>query len=119
MIEISAYQGFCTDDFDRNLQKVYEVIRNAGKDKADFLCFPEGYLSNYKAELAVPMDDSRIQDLTHHTEKYDMVVIVGVSEKEMDSVFNTALVLYKGEMLGKYRKTMLTGNDIMKKSYTY
>jgi predicted amidohydrolase len=40
-----------------------------------------------------------------------MVVIVGISEKEQDKVFNTALVLHQGKMLGKYRKTMLTGRD--------
>ena len=29
MIKISAYQGRCTDDFDRNLSKVREIIDEA------------------------------------------------------------------------------------------
>jgi predicted amidohydrolase len=113
MIKISAYQGRCTDDFDKNLEKVCEIIDRAGKDESDFLCFPEGYLSNYKAELTVtvPLDDPRVLELTEYTKRYDMVVIVGISERESDKAFNTALVLYKGKMLGKYRKTMLTGGD--------
>jgi len=111
MIKISAYQGRCSDDFDKNLEKVYEIIDRAGREKSDFLCFPEGYLSNYKADLSVRLDDPRVLELMEYTSRYDMVVIVGVSEKESEKVFNTALVLYKGKMLGKYRKTMLTRAD--------
>jgi predicted amidohydrolase len=113
MIKISAFQGRCSDSFDENLKKVYEVINKSGKEDSDFLCFPEGYLSNYKAEekLTVPLHDPRLQGLISYTKNYDMVVIVGVSERESDKVYNTALVLYEGKMLGKYRKTMLTGGD--------
>jgi len=121
MIKISAYQGRCTDDFDTNMGKVREIIHKAGKDGSDFLCFPEGYLSNYKvdaihnADLAVTLTDPRMLDLIQLTDRYDMVVIVGISEIESDQAFNTALVIYQGKMLGKYRKTMLTGGD--KKSF--
>ena len=113
MIKISAYQGRCSDNFDENLGKVIEIMDRAGKSKTDFLCFPEGYLSNYKAEetLLVPLDDPRVLRLVEYTSRYDMVVIVGISERDSDKALNTALVLYQGKMLGKYRKTMLTGGD--------
>lgn len=111
MIKIAAYQGRCTDDFKENLAKVREIIDSAGQAHTDFLCFPEGYLSNYKAELAVPLDDSRIGELIAYTHWYDMVVIVGISEQVSAQVFNTALILYRGNVVGKYRKTMLTGSD--------
>jgi len=117
MIKISAYQGRCTDDFDKNLEKVREIIDEAAEGGSDFLCFPEGYLSNYKvdavhnAELAVPLSDTRVLELIEFTNKYDMVAIVGISEIESDKAFNTVLILYRGKMLGKYRKTMLTGGD--------
>lgn len=111
MIKIAAYQGPCSDDFDKNLTKVREVIGSAGQDGTDFLCFPEGYLSNYKADLAVPLDDPRLRDLIGYAGRCDMVVIVGLSEMESDQVYNTALILYGGKTLGKYRKTMLTGKD--------
>ncbi len=113
MIKISAFQGRCSDDFDENLSKVYKIIDEAGKGNSDFLCFPESYLSNYKAEetLVVPLDDPRVKELISHTARFDMVVIVGISEKESDKAFNTALIIYQGKLLGKYRKTMLTGGD--------
>jgi predicted amidohydrolase len=111
MVRISAYQGRCTDDVGANLERVRKVIAQAAEHESDFLCFPEGYLSNYKAELAVPLQDSRLRALTEYTEQYDVVVIVGLSEQESDKVFNTARILHRGRLLGKYRKTMLTGGD--------
>ena len=114
-VKISVYQGRCTDDVEQNLNRVYQIIDEAGAGSSDFLCVPEGYLSNYKRELALRLDDERVQALIAYTARYDMVVIVGLSElekkQEQECVYNTALVLYQGHQLGKYRKTMLTGYD--------
>jgi predicted amidohydrolase len=110
-VKISVFQGRCTDDFDYNLDRVRQVIDEAGQGGSDFLCFPETYLSNYKREYAVRLDDQRVQALLAHTARYDMVVIVGLSEQEESCVYNTSLVLYQGRLLGKYRKTMLTEYD--------
>jgi len=110
-VKIFAYQGKCNRDFDKNLKKVLEITEECGRKGADFLCFPEGYLSNYSAELAVELNDPRIEKLVRFSGRFDMVSIVGVSEREGDKVLNTALVLYRGVILGKYRKTMLTGSD--------
>jgi predicted amidohydrolase len=86
-------------------------MEQCGKEGTDFLCFPEGYLSNYSADLAVSLDDPRVEQLARASRRHDMVTVVGLSEKEAGQVLNTALVLYRGAMLGKYRKTMLTGSD--------
>jgi predicted amidohydrolase len=111
MVRISAYQGRCTDDIDENLERVHTVIAQAAEQKSDFLCFPEGYLSNYKAKLSLPLDGPRMRTLIQYTERYDIVVIVGLSELQSDKVFNTALALHRGQLLGTYRKTMLTEGD--------
>jgi len=111
MIRIAAYQGRCSDDIGENLEKVREVIAQAGADRSDFLCFPEGYLSNYKAELALGLEDPPVQRVIADSEAYDMVIILGLSERASQQVFNTALVVHHGRVLGKYRKTMLTESD--------
>jgi predicted amidohydrolase len=116
MIKLSAYQGRCTDDIEVNVAKVRGVITKAAEGGSDFLCFPEGYLSNYKAQLAIGLDDGRILELMRYTAQYDMAVIVGLSECVRGDVFNTALVLHQGRLLGTYRKTMLTTSD--KKAFT-
>ena len=111
MIKISAFQGRCDNDFDKNLKKVHEVIDKGGQEGSDFLCFPEGYLSNWIPGNAAPLDDPRVLELIKYTDRYDMVVIVGLSEEESGKLFNTALILYRGKMLGKYRKTMLIESE--------
>jgi predicted amidohydrolase len=111
MLKIAAFQGECADDFDANVAKVHEVVDRAGAEGADFLCFPETYLSNYGAELACPLDDPAVAGIAEHAGRFDMVTILGLSEREGDAVFNTMLLMHSGQMIGKYRKTMLTGYD--------
>jgi predicted amidohydrolase len=111
LIRVAAFQGRCTDDIDTNLDRVCEVIAQAADLRADFLCFPEGYLSNYRADLAVHLDGPRMRGLVRYTEQCDVVVIVGLSELNAGEVYNTALVLHRGQSLGVYRKTMLTESD--------
>ena len=116
-IIISAYQGQCNDgNFDENLKTVYRVIKMALDRKSDFLCFPETFLSGYytKEQVlrgAVKLDDPRLTKLIKSTANYDMVVLVGVAEKTEETMYNTQLVMYKGELLGKYSKIMLIGGD--------
>jgi predicted amidohydrolase len=111
LIKIAAFQGRCTDNTDANLDKVREVIAQAADLRADFLCFPEGYVSNYRADLSVHLDGPRMRALAQYTERYDVVVVVGLSELHAGEVYNTALVLHRGHSLGVYRKTMLTQRD--------
>ena len=116
MFKISAYQGKCFPEVDENFRKVREIIGKAGQNRSDFLCFPEAYLSNYSPKLAIPLDDERIFELAKEAERFSMVVVVGLSEKEKNRIFNTAVVLYNGRVIGKYRKTILTDDD--KKVYS-
>jgi len=116
MIKVSAYQGKCFSEIDENFRKVREIIGKAGENGCDFLCFPEAYLSNYSPELAIPLKDQRILELSKAAERFDMVVVVGLSEKEKKKIFNTAVILYRGKIIGKYRKTILTDDD--KKVYS-
>jgi predicted amidohydrolase len=111
MVRIAAWQGPSVDNFDANMARVLEVIDRAGAQGADFLCFPETHLSNYGADLAVPGRDTRVQELVRRAARFDTVVIVGLSELEGERVFNTMLIAHEGRILGKYRKTMLTGYD--------
>ena len=116
-IIISAYQGPCHDgEFDKNLATVQSVIKDAFARKSDFLCFPETFLSGYipKENVlrgAIYLDDPRLTDFIKSTTDYDMVILVGIAEKTSNEMYNTQLIIYKGELLGKYSKIMLTGGD--------
>ena len=79
-IIISAYQGKCYDgDFNKNMETVRRVVKEALARNSDFLCFPETFLSGYipkenVVKGAVYLDDPRITDFIKSTADYDMVV---------------------------------------------
>lgn len=112
-IKIGSYQGpIKENDFDANLKNVYKIIEETKKDKLDFLCFPETYLSGYKPdsikESSVSLDDKRLLKLFEDTKNLDTVFLLGLSERKEDGIYNAQIVFYKGEFLGKQYKTMLT-----------
>jgi predicted amidohydrolase len=111
-IRIGSFQGpIVENDVDANLRKVREVYA-AHAASLDFLCFPETYLSGYAPESiansAIPLDDPRLLDLAAFTASFDTVLLVGLSERRPDGVYNTVAVYYKGSRLGVQTKTMLT-----------
>jgi len=92
------------------------VIKTALERNSDFLCFPETFLSGYNTKEqilrgAVKLDDPRLINFIKSSAGYDMVVLVGTAEKTENLIYNTQLVIYKGKLLGKFSKIMLTGGD--------
>jgi len=115
-IRIGSYQGPIVDnDFDANLQKVDEVLEQTKTMQLDFLCFPETFLSGYSQqavrESSVALDDPRLVDFIQRSAARDTVILVGMSERVDGKIYNTQLVVYRGNLLGKYHKTMLTEED--------
>ncbi len=115
-IRIGSFQGPIHDNgFDLNLGKVKEVVDQTRDMGLDFLCFPETYLSGYSEqavrESSIPMDDPRLLEFIRFSAAYDTVILVGMSEREGDKIFNTQIVVHRGALLGKYRKAILTHED--------
>jgi predicted amidohydrolase len=111
-IRIGSFQGAIVENnLEANLRKVREVVaEHAGS--LDFLCFPETFLSGYAPESinesAIPLDDPHFLALVDFTADYDTVILVGLSERRSDGVYNTQTVLHRGKLLGIQTKIMLT-----------
>jgi predicted amidohydrolase len=115
-IKIGTWQGPVADnDFPKNLQKVRSVLEDSRGLGLDFLCFPEAYLSGYSPraiqESACSLDDPEITRFIAESNKYDTVILVGMSERAKGKIFNSQLVVYQGELLGAAHKTILTEHD--------
>lgn len=116
-VVISIYQGTCVEgEFSTNLATVREVIEEAKKRKSDFVAFPETFLSGYECGEAVEsgartLDDPELQKFIKESADHDMVVLVGLARRTDGKIYNTELVIYKGEILGMYDKVMLTPGD--------
>jgi predicted amidohydrolase len=115
-IRIGSFQGPIADnDFEGNLRKAQEILNQTRGMGLDFLCFPETFLSGYSPravrESSVPLDDPRLAEFIKQSSEYDTVILVGMSERVERKIFNTQIVIYRGSLLGKYHKTMLTDED--------
>ena len=115
-IRIGSYQGPIADnDFEHNLKKAQEILNQTRNMGLDFLCFPETFLSGYShravRESSVSLNDPRLAELIKRCSDRDTVILLGMSERDDDKIFNTQIVVYRGGLLGKYHKTMLTEED--------
>lgn len=116
-LTIGVWQGTCRDgDLEANFARSEEVIGMAAAADCDFVCLPEMYLTGSGSpenveRCAMTLDDGRLLALAAVAQEKDVVVLVGMSERQEGSVANTQAVLDGGRVAGHYSKTMLTGGD--------
>jgi predicted amidohydrolase len=99
-----------TGDFDANLAKVVKGLERTDKDRVEVVCFPECFLTGYpdKEELArksaFAVDSPQMMKLLDKTMKFEATYIVGFNELRGQDLYNTAVVVQKGHILGTYSK---------------
>jgi len=124
-MKIAAYQGPCVGgDLEANIAKTLQVYGRAAADGVDFLAMPEAFLSGYGSQeyielTAVAADGPELKPLYDATRKAETVLIVGLAERRGAKTFNSTVVLYKGELLGVYSKTMLIGSDSKEMGFSW
>ena len=97
-------------DFKGNLSKVLEGLKKADADRVDIVCFPECFLTGYPddAEIArrdaFTIDSPQIMELLDQSAMFEAAFIVGFNELRGSDLYNTALVVHKGHLLGHYSK---------------
>lgn len=98
-------------DKEKNLRKLREM-----ESDCDLLVLPElsftGYMFDSRDELyslaeTVPGGETE-RALRELSAKRKCTIIAGVAEKEGGNIYNTALIVSKGEYVGKYRKIHLS-----------
>lgn len=99
-----------TGEFDANLAKVVKGLERADKDRVEIVCFPECFLTGYpdKEDLArksaFAVDSPQMMKLLDKTAKFEATYIVGFNEIRGKDLYNTAVVVQKGHILGTYSK---------------
>src|SRR6188472_3389576 len=97
--------------FDANLARHHELIREARSKGADLVVFPELGLTGYQlqdlaAEVSIRLDDPRLADLAAATK--DLSVIVSFVEESADHrLFIAAALLEDGQICHVHRKLFL------------
>ncbi|EJJ29067.1 carbon-nitrogen hydrolase family protein [Rhizobium sp. CF142] len=101
------------EDVEAALTCALEVIRQAEAEGARLLCFPEGFLQGYLTEpeaarrAAMGLASPMFKAVTNRLAAAGPMIVMGMIESEGEALFNTAVVIEKGKLIGRYRKAHL------------
>ncbi|HID65744.1 MAG TPA: NAD+ synthase, partial [Aquificaceae bacterium] len=103
-----AQLNFTVGDIETNKKKILKVIEE-NKDVSHLIVFPELALSGYPPEDLLLQPHfwaeckKALEDIIAKSKNYDTVIAVGLPYYEFD-LYNALVVIYKGEVLGIYKK---------------
>ncbi len=114
VMRIGLVQLDVTSSKKENLQRTVDVIESAG-ETSDLLVFPEycmgypheGLSRNYVEEMAEPLDGEFITLVAEKSKEKEVATVVPIFEKADDGIFDTAVIIDRGEVKGGYRKIHL------------
>lgn len=106
---------------ERNLFRAERFITQAGKEECEVVVLPEcldlGWTFPRARELAAPIPGPVTDRLCHIAHSTSIYVVAGITEKEGDRIYNSAVLLSpRGEILLKHRKINIL--DIAQGLYT-
>ncbi|CDZ61157.1 carbon-nitrogen hydrolase family protein [Neorhizobium galegae] len=101
------------EDIETALGCIAEVTAQAESEGVRLLCFPEGFLQGYLIDetsarrVALDLSSGEFEAILHRFPQTEATIVVGIIETEGGRLFNTALVIRGGSVVGRYRKTYL------------
>src|SRR5262249_31759915 len=100
-----------------NLANARRAFEQAGKDKADFVLFPELFLTGGVSEIRQDEVAAGMEEIAELCRKFAVTGLVGTAWKEQDKLFNQVRIIdAKGALVGAYAKKCLTYGDAKKVS---
>lgn len=103
------FESWCSE-FDHNLSRFEEGLKQADRERAEIVSFPECFLTGYpdnEAEArkgAFATESEQMTRILDITSRHEAVAIVGYNEIRGPDLYNTALVAHRGHLLGTYSK---------------
>jgi len=114
------------EDIAGQLDTLEALTAKATAEGANIVLFPEGFLQGYLTKeeparrLALDLSSADFTQILHRLAKLEPIIVFGLIEKEADTLFNTAVVIHHGQLLGRYRKThLLPGESIFQAGNSY
>lgn len=112
---------YIQNNIEEALGLVIKYASIAERKGASIVCFPESFLQGYEVsdktpEVGLSLSSSVFNSLLKKLEEISVTLVIGLIETDEGSTFNTAVVVEKGVLKGKYRKNKLIGkeNDVFK-----
>ncbi|MCL2352523.1 MAG: carbon-nitrogen hydrolase family protein [Firmicutes bacterium] len=95
------------------LAVMLRFAKEAEDKKADLLLFPECFLTGYilsetyMSNYAYDFESKQFAAILKQLEHVEPTLVFGAGEKKSGKLYNSAVVVKKGEIIGVYRKTHL------------
>jgi predicted amidohydrolase len=105
------------EDIEAALNCVEDVVARAETEDASLLCFPEGFLQGYLTDEtparrnALDLSSPAFQAVLNRLPKTGPMVVIGLIEMDEGRLFNTAIVVDRGVLIGRYRKAHLFSGE--------
>jgi NAD+ synthase (glutamine-hydrolysing) len=97
---------------EKNLVNARRAIEQAGAEKADFVLFPEMFLTGWAGEYRQDEATAGIKEIAELCRKFAVMGLVGTAWKEEDKLFNQVRMIdATGALAGVYAKKCLTYGD--------
>ena len=101
------------NDVEASLSRIVEFGMEAERVGADLVCYPECFLQGYivdevkTREIAIDLSSEAFASLLRRVSAIKPMLVVGLVELSGEHLFNAAVVVKRGEVLGVYRKSRL------------
>lgn len=100
-----------------NLIAFGKLVDEAGQQKADIVCLPEGVTivgtQHDYVSASEPIPGPTTKYLGDVARRNNLYIVAGILERDGDVVYNTAVLIDRqGKIAGKYRKTSLPREEI-------
>lgn len=107
-IRVALAQQRILPDREVNIMKGMSLIKRALQVRANLVILPEVfntgfYYHNY--ENIEPTIEEELDLILKLSNNKNIVIIAGVAEKDGEDFYNSAVIIHRGEIIGKYRKT--------------
>jgi predicted amidohydrolase len=110
------------EDIEAALNCVADVAARAEAEGAALLCFPEGFLQGYLTDEmparrnALDLGSPAFEAILNRLPKSGPMIVMGLIEVDggrlfNGRLFNTAIVVDRGALIGRYRKVHLLGGE--------
>ncbi len=108
-VQCAAIQG----DINKVVNHICETLKWADSENIDIISFPECYLQGYYhdketiREHAISLSDTKFISILNRLKPFKTTIILGLIELKKDKIYNTALVIEQGKIIGFYNKAHL------------
>lgn len=100
------------DDSAEAIRCIRSLAEVAAAQGVQLLVFPEGYLQGYTSNdetkarrRALNLSSSDFLAILHQLVSCKPIIVLGLIETQDDTLYNTAVVIDQGKLIGSYRKT--------------